>query len=254
MILDSALKTRILASRFFTSHEVLFREVGESVRVSVRGQEVTAIAIRQKASHRLFSLGLEAEGLQRALLRADAEARLISDLEPPNAEGVTRYNKTNRFLREELLPSGWHPDNTQGYCRTVHPGREWAIVASSGDGDAGIWMPNRSPSTKYRKGETTEKAVTQNFSQLSFDLGEPFQFAAQDDDDTQVVWYLLYNVTEDNIFVELSLPDAIEGGRITHWAERIIFDPIGRASSGSLPIEETPDDGNGDYMVDVAML
>lgn len=215
---------------------------------------MTAVAIHQEASNRLASLGLEAQSLQRTVLRADAEARLISDLEPPNAEGVTRYNKTNRYIREELMPSGWFPDNTQGYCRTVHPGREWAIVASSGDSDTGLWMPNRSPSTKYRKGETTEKAVTQNFFQTSFDLGQAFQLEAPIDDDGQVVWYLLYNVTEDKIFVELSLPDRIEGGRITHWAERIIIDPIDRASSVSLPIGDSPDDGAGDYTVDVAML
>jgi hypothetical protein len=64
---------------------------------------------------------------------------------------------------------------------------------------------------------------------------------------------LALRVTADQIFVELSFPSVIEGGRITDWIERIILDPIDRT-----PIVPTtgnePDEGDDQgYTVDVAM-
>jgi hypothetical protein len=42
------------------------------------------------------------------------------------------------------------------------------------------------------------------------------------------MWFLLYYAGEDAFQVELSLPEAIDGGRITRWTERILLPVIPR--------------------------
>lgn len=211
---------------------------------------MTIVAREGQAHDRLADFDLSYELIERALLRADAEAKLATDLEPPTAEGITRYNKTNGFLREDLVPAGWDYDNSQNFCRTIHPSRTFAIVASSGDDAAGVWIPGQSPSTKYKKGETTVRAVQAN-AQPAFDLG--VGFAPDEPRSTpEAVWYLLYRVADDQIFVELSFPSEIEGGRIVHWTERIILDPIDRTPNSTM--NQEPDEGGDEgYTVDVEM-
>ena len=190
------------------------------------------------AASRLARLDLRAGQLTTAALRADAEAKLCTDLDPTNMEGMTRWAKFVRFLREELLVAGWDYDNSTNFCRTIHPSEAFAIVVSSGDVNTGVPLAN--PSTKYRKGETAVRAVEHN-GQGAFDLGEGFEVDEQPDDDKPdvPVWYLLYRVTQDAIFLELSFPKSIEAGLINEWTERIILDPIDRQAPPT--IEDTPD-------------
>ena len=67
---------------------------------------MTLVAIDATAQYRLLDLDLTTDLVVRALLRADAEAKLTTGLEPPTAEGTIRYLKTVRYLREELVPTG----------------------------------------------------------------------------------------------------------------------------------------------------
>jgi hypothetical protein len=41
--------------------------------------------------------------------------------------------------------------------------------------------------------------------------------------DHLLTWLLLFHTDDDGLHVELSLPDRIDEGRITRWAERIIL-------------------------------
>jgi hypothetical protein len=84
---------------------------------------MTLVAIDGTAENRLHDLGLTADLIIRALLRADAEAKLTTELEPPTAEGTIRYLKTVRFLREELVQMEWGCDNYKNFCRTIRPSR-----------------------------------------------------------------------------------------------------------------------------------
>lgn len=190
------------------------------------------------AASRLARLDLIAGQLTTAALRADAEAKLCTDLDPTNMQGMTRWAKTVRFLREELLVAGWDYDNSTNFCRTIHPSEAFAIVVSSGDINTGV--PKANPSTKYRKGETTVRAVEHN-GQGAFDLGESYDIVEKPDSTKPdiPVWYLLYRVTTDAIFLELSFPKSIEDGLITEWDERIILEAIDRQSPPM--IEDTPD-------------
>jgi len=210
---------------------------------------MTTVHLEAIAQDRLAQLGLTSSSLHRALLRADAEVALVTALEPPNAEGITRYNKTTRFVREELLPLGWNHSNSSNFCRTISPDGSFALVASSGDGGAGMYLPGQSPSTRYPKGETTVRAVARN-QQLALDLGTDFDDPAESDAVT-MVWYLLYQVTKETIYCELSLPAAIDNGFINSWLERIILPPVDRPGVTAMNLGND-DGGSGvDYEVPV---
>jgi hypothetical protein len=209
---------------------------------------MTAVLVEQQAVDRLAQLGLSTQQISRVVLRADAEAKMCNDLDPPIMEGMSRYGKTVRSLREELLPMGWTYDNAGNYCRTTHPSGEFAIVASSGDANTGIWVPGQNPTTKYPKGQTTARAIEVN-DQIAFDLGEGFE-ADEIAPAAVKTWYLLYRISDSDIFVELSFPTGIEGGIIATWDERIILPPVTRHEPPSH--EEGSADEDDHYAVDVA--
>lgn len=203
-----------------------------------------------EAVDRLRNMDLTVDKVHRALLRADAEARQSNDLEPPNLGGINRWGKGVRFLREELLPDGWGFDNSRLFCRTVHPSGEFAIVVSSGDDFVGEFIPGCSPTTKYNKGQTVVRAVVNN-EQLAWDFGTDGEREATPGDAAILTWFLLFRVTDDQIYAELSLPSAIDGGAISDWAERIILPPID-LENADRTVEDPPDDEGG-YDVDVSM-
>ena len=68
-----------------------------------------------EASGRLAELGLTIELIERVVRRADAEASICTALDPPIMEGLTRWGRMNRFLREELIPAGG--STTRVTCR-----------------------------------------------------------------------------------------------------------------------------------------
>jgi hypothetical protein len=160
---------------------------------------------------------------ERVIRRADAEASTCTPLDPPIMEGLTRWGRMNRFLREELIPAGWTVDNPRNLPRTIYPSGEFAIVATTGDELTGL--VDLLPTTKYPKGDATIRAVEIN-EQLALDFGD-FDLGADDAQATDggdlLTWFMLFHVDEDGFRVELSLPDAILDGRITSWAERIIL-------------------------------
>jgi hypothetical protein len=176
-----------------------------------------------EAVDRLAELGLSVEIIERVVRRAEAEASVCTALDPPIMEGLTRWGRTNRFLREELIPVGWTFDNPRNLPRTIHPSGEFAIVATTGDELTGLL--DLLPATKYAKGYATVQAVETN-EQLTLDF-EDFEFGAADRQARNagdlLTWLMLFHVDDEGFRVELSLPDAIAEGRITSWAERIIL-------------------------------
>jgi hypothetical protein len=179
--------------------------------------------VEDEAIDRLEELGLTVEMVERLVRRADAEASMCTHLDPPIMEGLTRWGRTNRYLREELIPAGWTFDNPRNLPRTIHPSGEFAIVATTGDDLTGL--VELLPRTKYPKGYATAQAVEVN-GQLTLDFGDfdlgPVAGRASDASEL-LTWLLLFHVDEEGFRAELSLPDAIVDGRITSWAERIIM-------------------------------
>jgi hypothetical protein len=180
------------------------------------------VHVEDKAVDWLAELGLSVEIVERVVRRADAEASMCTALDPPIMEGLTRWGRTNRFLREELIRAGWGYDNPRLLARTIHPSGEFAIVATTGDELTGLM--DVQPTTKYPKGFATIQAVEIN-EQLALDFGDfaPGSADGQATEGDLRTWFLLFNVDDDGFRVELSLPDAIVDGRITSWAERIIL-------------------------------
>ncbi len=183
---------------------------------------VTRVLAEGEAAGRLAELGLSVEIVERVVRRAEAEASTCTALDPPIMEGLTRWGRTNRYLREELIPAGWDFDNPRNLPRTIHPSGGFAVVATTGDELTGL--AGLLPTTKYAKGYATVQAVETN-EQLALDFGD---FDHPDDGQATrtgdlLTWFMLFHVDEDGFRVELSLPDAIVDGRITSWAERIIL-------------------------------
>jgi hypothetical protein len=207
----------------------------------------TRVLVERAAVDRLAELGLSTELVERVVRRADAEASICTALDPPIMEGLTRWGRTNRFLREELIPAGWSFDNPRNLPRTIHPSGDFAIVATTGDELTGL--AELLPATKYAKGYATIQAVEVN-EQLTLDFGDfdlsPNGRAA--DPDVLLTWLMLFHVDEDGFRVELSLPNAIDDGRITGWAERIIL-PVFPRDDDRLAAAARPDGADQDERI-----
>lgn len=206
------------------------------------------VLAESEASGRLAELGLTIELIERVVRRADAEASMCTALDPPMMEGLTRWGRMNRFLREELIAAGWRFDNPRNLPRTIHPSGEFAIVAATGDeltGLAGVL-----PATKYLKGDATVQAIVIN-EQLTLDFDD---FAPSPDDipvggsGEMLTWFMMFHTEEEAFRVELSLPNAITDGRITSWAERIIL-PVFPRDDDRLTSPVTPDRDDLDEVV-----
>ena len=204
--------------------------------------------VEDEALRRLSELGLSVEIIERVLRRAEAEAATCTAFDPPIMAGFMRYGRSIRFLREELVPAGWDFDSPRNFCRTIHPSRKLAVVATSGD--EGTGDPELTPTTKYPKGYATAHAVETN-GQLALDFPDfPVEEEAADAEQLST-WFLLYRVTDDEFRAEISLPNAMVGGSISDWLERIILPAFPRDDDALAPIT-APDEGDeGRYVVEV---
>jgi hypothetical protein len=202
------------------------------------------VLVESEASGRLAELGLTIELIERVVRRADAEASMCTALDPPIMEGLTRWGRMNRFLREELIPAGWRFDNPRNLPRTIHPSGEFAIVATTGDELTGL--AGLLPATKYLKGDATVQAIAVN-EQLTLDFGDfaPGPIGGSRD---MLTWFMMFHADEEGFRVELSLPNAITDGRITSWAERIIL-PVFPRDDDRLTSLVAPDSGDLDEVV-----
>jgi hypothetical protein len=197
------------------------------------------VLVKRKAVDRLAELGLSIGLIERVVRRADADVATFTELDPPIMLGLTRWGRVSRYLREELVPEGWTYDNPRNLARTIHPSGEFAIVAATGDELTGL--EGLLPTTRYRKGDATVQAVAVN-EQLTFDFGDDFTADVTSAARALLTWFLLFFEDEAEIRVELSLPDGIEGGRITSWAERIIMPSFVRDQVTMLPLFDVPEE------------
>jgi hypothetical protein len=184
----------------------------------------------QPAADRLAQLGIEQVWLKNAVLAGDAEARTCTRLDPPITGGILRYSRTNRVLREQTIPAGWHFDNRRNLARTINPSRQFAIVVAQGNEFTGD--QDNLPITKYPKGITMIEAVASN-EQLELDLQallpEGVVLESEDASTERMIletWVLLSTIVDGEIHYELSRPVSMTGSHIDAWAERIIFAPL----------------------------
>jgi hypothetical protein len=179
---------------------------------------------------RLAGLGLSAADFEFVLAGADAEARTWTTLAPPLIAGMARWGKTNELLRIRLVPRGWTHDDVRNMPRTISPGRDFAIVAATGDGATG--RPDVTARNLYARGIETVRAIGRG-DQLAFDYPGLEPPAADDLD----IWLLLYHLAGDEIRAELSRPHSISpAGYVDSWAERILLPAIALARPEVIPV------------------
>ncbi len=177
---------------------------------------------------RLAELDLSVEVIATALRRADSAADGCNELDPPILQGLLRWARTTRYLREQLIGAGWSYDNPRNLARTIHPSGEFAVVIATGDDRTG--RPDVASGPRHPRGYATEQAVSAN-TQLSFDFGSLLQVTRTGQaggGDPLRTWLLLFSSDEHDFHVEVSMPEAYEDGRITAWTERILLPPIPR--------------------------
>jgi hypothetical protein len=197
------------------------------------------------------------DDLEFAFRKADAEARTYTEHDPPATPGIARWGRTNRFLRDCLVPRDWTYSHPQGLPMTTSPDRAIAIVATTGDERTGV--ADASPTTKYAKGPVTVNAVRRNEQHIQdalFDLpsledGKALAEAVYFSADETRVWLLLYTVTGDGIRAELSCPASItDQGFVDEWDERIIL-PFLPFEEAVAETGEDGSDGGNDQGIDV---
>ncbi|MEV4162133.1 hypothetical protein [Nonomuraea dietziae] len=191
----------------------------------------------ERADQRLAELGLSWADIAFSLMGADAEARTYTRLDPPHTPGIGRWGRTNRLLRERLIPQGWSFDNPSNLPRTINPEHTFAIVATTGDQYTGLRVAGLQPTTKYAEGPATASAVASNEQWVQDglfpqelpgeEIGQALAQTSRSGGEPHTVWLLLYHVSPGEIRSELSFPASISAkGYIDAWAERIILPPI----------------------------
>ncbi len=184
---------------------------------------------------RLVELDLTVDVVAAALGAADRESALCSDLDPPILEGLLRWGRATRALREQLVPHGWTYDNPNNLARTIHPSGDFAVVLATGD--EGTGLPSSGAGPRHTRGYATEQAIHAN-GQLTFEFGSLLQLTVggrSAGPGHLQTWFLLYYPDADQFRAELSLPQGIDRGRITRWTERILLPPLPRAARIARP-------------------
>ncbi len=178
-----------------------------------------------EAVDRLAELGLSTEQLIRTIQRAYAEAATCTDLDPVGTRGTLLWARMTRFLREELIPSGWVARRPKNQELTLHFDRGFKLLVVGGD--KGTGRADRNPQSKNPKGPTFYQAVVDN--QASFDFGPEFEGPDEYVEpavlESLQTWMVLYRVTKGGkLFLEVSLPDEASPAGQVSWAERIIVE------------------------------
>ena len=124
---------------------------------------------------RLPAFGLTVDVVASALGAADRESAHCSDLDPPILEGLLRWGRATRALREQLVPNGWAYDNPNNLARTIHPSGDFAVVLATGD--EGTGLPGSGAGPRHARGSATEQAIHAN-GQLAFEFGSLLHLVA----------------------------------------------------------------------------
>lgn len=195
---------------------------------------------------RLAELDLTIEELQEVGRAAYLAKLSCSPLHPPTFGGTSGWAAGVYTLRDQKLSHGWRMRDPGNFSITINDAGRFYVVVATGDQLAGKPF-GKAPSTKSPKGLKTEAAVAatrqhvlfpdEGYEELKLDA-ELASFRA---------WFLLLNIEEKGVFIELSSPAEMIKGKIVSWSERIIIPAL----SGD-PIHGTgEDDLTGGFSPDI---
>ncbi len=135
----------------------------------------------------------------------------------------------------------WKLDRTNNLETVVNTRLRVAIAVMGGDeftGHRGAKLPR----VRRKRGPATHARVRQNRDWMP----RLFEMPGDGDEDLDLsslpVWLLLVRATDEELYVELSLPTEVNAsGYVTGWGERILLPKI-PTTGGVTPIEEGDDD------------
>lgn len=200
---------------------------------------MTKIYTGADAHRRLSELDLDAAKLAIALQLAAGDARLCTRFDSPAQAAITFWSRSNRYIREEYVPSGWRYSNAEYVLRTFHPDMGFCVTAMSGA--AGVGDPDsKFVRAKNPKGGVVRATVEHN-EQLELALGLPPQERVPEAELAAAIrtWFLLYTWDETGISWELSCPVGFTGNYVAAWSERII---TGKLDWDGEPLSFAPDE------------
>jgi hypothetical protein len=201
------------------------------------------------AERRLHELGLVAAEPRDALLNGYGYAASCTSNNPLTLPGTMAWGFSLGTLRDILAARAWKVGRLNNFETVIHPSRSHAVAVTSGNARAGD--RTATPRTRYRKGEAMQLAISGN-TQMSLAAESVHAAFVPDEADPRRMhtWLLLhyYDRLTETIRAELSLPDYMENGWVTGWAERIMLDPIDFSTDVDLNI----DDGDDDIDIDIA--
>lgn len=222
--------------------------------------EVTVTVILRKderdVEQRLRELDLSIAELHEVARAAYVAKAGSSPLHPPTYPGTAAWAAAVYTMRDKKLPHGWRHADPGNFSITINDAKRFYVVIATGDQLAGRSI-GRAPTTKSPKGMKTEAAVAATrqltlFPDKAFDElqlnAELASFRA---------WFLLLNIVDGHVFIELSSPSEMERGKISSWHERIIVPPLSGDTSTMELGKDDPDRGDGfapDVEIDVQRI
>jgi len=202
------------------------------------------------ADRRLGELGMQESELRDALLHGYGYAATCTSHNPRTLPGTMAWGFTIGALRDMLVNRGWGIGRFNNFETVIHPSRLHALAVTSGNAQAGDRTAR--PRTRYRKGETMALAVNGN-TQMSFAALSRHDAFVPDESDprTMHTWLLLHYHDRqiEQIRAELSLPNHMDNGWISGWAERIILGSMDFATGVAImPGDDEDNDGGVDHI------
>lgn len=144
---------------------------------------------------------------------------------PKMDRGMRAWTRGVTVLREILEPHGWVARCQGNVELVVHPEKNLAIYACSGDKYVGL--SSGEPRNRNKKGSESASLVLQNQRQLRLPLIFDIE---KEDTDNLYTWFLFYffDKEERELRMELSFPLRYnqEKREVYGYKERIIFPPI----------------------------
>ncbi|MFR9750992.1 hypothetical protein ACL02S_08140 [Nocardia sp. 004] len=192
-----------------------------------------------EAHRALANLGLTVDVVHAALHSGEQAASNVTEYHPGIAAGMERWIATVAALRNRLVEKHeWALGELQNSPRVVRSDGKISIMVIGGTSGTGR-EGGPIPSTKNKRGPSTEGAVGSNQLALPLDIALPIAGAGAEE---ILTWVLLYHRAKDpnETRAELSLPSKIVDGRIVDWKYRIIVPPI--SHDFPLPLDVDGDD------------
>jgi hypothetical protein len=166
----------------------------------------------------LEEMGLDRDGLTKAVLYALSERDLCTSNDPIGFDSMTAYARAGRSLRETYLLRGWSKDDSNNQCAIKHVAKKLRIVPCNFDefaGNSAVQPTNKSP-----KGEVSRRSSRCNAT--AWLPGLPVPTLA---DLLWQTWVLGFyaNADRSHIGAELSLPVSFHGDFYSLFKPRIIL-------------------------------